>query len=226
MSEKHGNHDNHGICHHDGGSIRGELLTHLPYAIFSVAFSIICLSFLYFFSPEQSSSHSSHRLFHSFHYLHILFAATGTMLTFRRYSKNVPIALFVGFFVPAFFCTFSDAVLPYIGGRMLNLHMHLHWCFIEHLDSVLPFLLAGMLNGWAMSKHPQNRHMFYSIGFHFLHIFISAMASILYLVSFGFHNWSHQMGFVFVYIVFAVLLPCTLADIVVPMLFARLKQSR
>jgi len=67
--------------------------------------------------------------------------------------------------------------------------------------------------------------LFYSVGFHFFHIFISSMASVLYLVSFGFHNWWNQMGFVFLFMIFAVLIPCTLADIVTPMLFAKAKKK-
>jgi hypothetical protein len=150
-----------------------------------------------------------------------LFAATGTMLTFRKYSKSVVWALVVGFFVPTVFCTVSDAILPYVGGRMLNLHMHFHWCIIKHLDIILPFVIVGMINGWVMSHHKASRQLFYSVGFHFFHIFISSMASILYLVSFGFTQWYKSMGVVFIYIILVVLLPCTLSDIVVPALFAK-----
>jgi hypothetical protein len=38
----------------------------------------------------------SRALFHSFHFIHILFAATGTIVTFRRFSKNYLRALIVG----------------------------------------------------------------------------------------------------------------------------------
>jgi hypothetical protein len=147
------------------------------------------------------------------------------MLTFRRFSKNVLLGVVVGLAVPAVFCTASDAVLPYLGGRFVNLDMHFHWCFLSHLDTVLPFLGIGMINGWVMSSHPSSRHLFYSLGFHFIHIFISSMAAILYLVSFGFYEWWARMGFVFLFLVLAVLIPCTLSDIVVPMIFARFKGS-
>jgi hypothetical protein len=205
-----------------------EILCHFPYAIFSVAISMIILSFLSAgssFGADQVSI--SYRLFHSFHFLHLLFAATGTVLTFRRFSQNMGLGMLVGFFVPAFFCTISDAFLPCLGGRLVNLDMHFHWCFLSHLDTVLPFLIVGMINGWILSRHqPHNLKLFYSIGFHFFHIFISSMASILYLVSFGFAEWASRMGFVFLFLIFAVLVPCTLSDIVVPMFFARFKKAR
>jgi hypothetical protein len=215
-------HENEGqgvLEHHH--TVREEIMCHLPYAIFSVALSMMCLSLLSFISFGPGQAAVSYRLFHNFHFLHILFAATGTMLTFRRFSTSIVMALVVGILVPTVFCTISDAFLPYLGGLMLNLDMHFHWCFLSHLSAVLPFLLVGMLNGWVMSSHTNNLKLFYSFGFHFFHIFVSSMAAILYLVSFGFSQWWEQMGVVFLFIIFAVLIPCTLSDIVIPMMFAR-----
>ena len=224
-SHSHGSHSHgHEVLEHHT-TVKGELLCHFPYAIFSVAFAMICLSLLSFLSSASEQSVLSYRLFHNFHFLHLLFASTGTMLTFRRFSQNVVVGLLVGFLVPAIFCTVSDAFLPYLGGRMVNLDMHFHWCFLSHLDTVLPFLSIGMINGWVMSSHPTNLHLFYSLGFHFVHIFISSMAAILYLVSFGFADWWAHMGFVFLFLIGAVLIPCTLSDIVVPMIFARFKKA-
>ena len=214
----------HIVEHHH--SIKDEILCHLPYAILSVALAMICLSFLPSIGGEGADEQFAYRLFHNFHFLHILFAGTGTMLTFRKYSKNVFWGILVGFLIPAIFCTLSDALLPYLGGKMINLDMHFHWCFIHHWQTVLPFLIVGMLNGWVMSAHKTSKIFFYSAGFHFFHIFISSMASILYLVGFGFYEWWHQMGFVFCYMILVVLVPCTLADIVAPMLFAKFGNKR
>ncbi len=226
-TEKHNSSDNRNILEHHH-TVKEELFCHLPYAIFSVAIALIFLSFLTNIGSDVVGGHNhdsiAYRLFHNFHYLHLLFAGTGTILMFRKYSKSNLMGLFVGIIVPAVFCTLSDAILPYFGGKMVNLSMEFHWCFIYHLDTVLPFLLVGILNGWVMSQHEKSRQLFYSLGFHFFHIFISSMASILYLVSFGFSNWWEHMSFVFIYIIVAVLIPCTLADIVVPIFFARLKK--
>ncbi len=226
MDEMHhtGPHEHGALEHHH--SVLSEIFCHLPYAIFSVALSMVFMSLLAFLpTGEQQYGEACYRLFHNFHFLHILFAATGTMLTFRRYSKNLILGIVVGFLVPLLFCTFSDAVLPYLGGRMLQLDMHFHWCLFSHLDIVLPFLLVGMLNGWVMSMHGKTLQMFYSVGFHVMHIFISAMASLVYLVSFGLSDWYSYMGIIFLFKIVAVLIPCTLSDIVVPMLFARLNKD-
>lgn len=217
----HHSHEKNDVLEHHA-SVWDELVCHLPFAVFSVALAMVCLSFVSYLDMATGKS-LAYRLFHNFHYLHIVFAATGTVLVFFKYSKNMILGLLVGIFVPATFCTVSDAFLPYLGGRFVGLDMDLHWCFISHLDVVLPFLLAGIINGLAMSTHPMSRRLFYSFSFHFVHIFVSSMAAILYLISFGFYEWWDRMGFVFVFLVAAVLIPCTMSDVVVPMLFAKTK---
>lgn len=202
-----------------------EIICHLPIAIFSVAFGLIMLSLLSYFDPSGTNTTGAHRLFHNFHFLHLLFAATGTVLTFKRYSNRFFVGLLVGIIVPIIFCTLSDAVLPYLAGELLGVEMKFHWCFITHTQIVIPFLLVGILNGWVMSGHSLNKKLFYSQGFHFLHIFISSTASLLYMVSFGYAKWWKDMGLLFIFLILAVLIPCTLSDIIVPMLFAKIKKK-
>jgi hypothetical protein len=223
---KHDHHQekDHSLLEHHH-TIWDELICHLPIAIFSVAFGMIILSMLTFLNNTQSNGDGAHLLFHNFHFLHLLFAATGTVLTFRRYSKKILIGIVIGFLVPTIFCTLSDAVLPYFAGKLLGVDMHFHWCFLKHFKIVLPFVLIGMINGWFMSGHSINKQLFYSRGFHFLHIFVSSMASLLYLVSFGFYNWWKDMGTIFIFLILAVLIPCTLSDIIIPILFAKIKKD-
>lgn len=215
-------HNNCTLEHHQ--TVIEEILCHLPFAIFSVAIALICMSLVSVQSHSQMSW-ISYRLFHNFHYLHLLFAATGTVLIFKKYSNNNVLAIALGFVIPAFFCTISDAFLPYLGGRLINLDMRFHWCFLSHLDIVLPFLIGGIVNGYVMSSHPTSRRLIYSTGYHFIHIFVSAMAALLYLVSFGFYEWWDKLGFVFVFLIVVTVIPCTLSDIVVPMFFARLRRK-
>jgi len=207
--------------HH--GTILEEFLCHFPYAILSVALSIIALSFLSYFGIKIKESR---QLFHSFHFLHILFAGTGTVLAFRKFSKSNLGALITGLAVPTIFCTLSDSLLPFLGGWYLGLGMHFHWCFLKHLNIVVPFLVVGVINGFIVGSHQSSMRLYYSAGSHFLHIFVSSLASILYLVSYGFADWSSSIGFVFLFLIGAVLVPCTLSDLVVPMYFARYEAKR
>jgi hypothetical protein len=200
--------------------VKDEFLCHFPYAIFSVLLSVIFVTLFNYITWSEGAATVAHRLFHGFHFLHLIFAGAGVVLSFRRYSNRIISCLMVGVLVPTFFCTLSDAVLPYFGGRLMSLPMQFHWCFKDHVSIVLPFLGLGIANGWVMSGHSLNRRIFYSTGSHFLHILISSMASVFYLVSFGLTNMWDHIGMVFLFLVIAVLVPCTLSDIVVPIYFA------
>ncbi len=202
----------------------GELICHLPYAIFSVAFGLAILSFVTYFTLDDSVEAICRKadvLFHSFHFMHIVFAATGTLVTFFRYSKNIFQALVLGLFSPIIFCTLSDSILPYIGGKMLGVNMHFHLCFITELSNVLPFLFVGMVNGYVMSRHHGQRQWLYAVSSHATHIVVSSLASIFYLISHGCTDWYHIIGPIFVFLILAVVIPCTLSDVVVPIMFAR-----
>ena len=47
--------------------------------------------------------------------MHIVFAATGTVITFMRFSKHSA-GITYCLIGPTIFCVLSDAVLPYIAG--------------------------------------------------------------------------------------------------------------
>ena len=87
----HGHNHDHGHIHNGENTVVHELLCHLPYAIYSVAFSLIMLSIYSVFSIGLYPvivNKGRKALFHSFHFMHIVFAATGTIITFRRFSKK------------------------------------------------------------------------------------------------------------------------------------------
>jgi len=210
-------------CH--SHSVLHELMVHLPYAVFSVAFGMALLSFTSFYTMGVTSPDTvragSDVLFHCFHFMHLVFAATGTVITFFRFSKSILGSVIVGTFSPIVFCMLSDAILPYIGGRMLGVSMTLHLCFLTEIYNVIPFLLVGLINGLVLSCHRASLLPMYSIFSHVIHILVSSLASTFYLISHGFIRWYDDIGFVFLFLIVAVVLPCTLSDLVVPMLFAK-----
>src|SRR3989338_11038208 len=190
--------------------ITQELACHFPYAVFSVALSMISAGILGYFSfgaTAEVVEHGSHVLFHSCHFLHIVFAATGAVLTFFRYSKDIVKGLVVGGVSAVVFCVLSDVVIPYFMGELLGVDMEFHICFISELSNVLPFLIVGLFNGWLLSRHRVAEHSFYSIWSHFAHIFVSSLASMLYTISHGMHNWHQHMGILFILLIIAVVIP-------------------
>jgi len=212
----------HGESTHDHSatSIKHELLCHFPYAVFAVALSLVFLMLLGYGKTESYAN--LHGLFHTLHFLHILFAATGTVLVFRKYSSSILGAIACGLVVPAIFCTLSDAIMPYLGGLLCGISMHFHFCFRDHFSTILLFLVVGVINGIVMSFHDVEGQRRYAATAHFAHIFISAFASTVYMISHGFSHWYDHMTFVFSFLLLAVLVPCTLADVVVPAFFGRM----
>src|SRR3990167_2925049 len=205
-------------------TISDEVFSHLPYAVFSVAFSLVVLSVFSFFGTmlQPSMVYSAwDRLFHSFHFMHIIFAASGSMLTFFRFSNDLWKGIFVSGITSILFCALSDAFLPYLGGRLLGVDMHLHICFIYEIWNVLPFLVVGLGTGVFMRRHELEVRGVLSLWSHFTHIMISSLASSFYLVANGFDNWAVKIGPVFLVLIVAVLIPCSLSDVVIPMFFAK-----
>jgi len=224
----HSNHElkneTHGHGNNHTHTLYGELACHLPYAVFSVAMSLVLLSLLDFMAVGKNQAELRclwDQLFHNFHFVHIVFASIGTLITFFRFSNNILKGLIVGFFSASVFCILSDIVLPYIGGQLLGVHMNLHVCFYYELRNVLPFLFVGLVTGVIMRSHKTSDRSYFSLWSHFAHIFISSLASSFYLVSHGFNDWATQIGFVFLVLVLCVVVPCTFSDIIVPMMFAR-----
>ncbi len=222
---------NHGHSHNGecGGSVTSELVAHFPYAVFSVAVSLMGAALLGFFSSTMNpviAKHGTDVLFHTFHFMHIVFASTGVLLTYFRFSKNVLRGIVIGACSSMFFCFLSDIFLPYIAGSLLGVHMHLHICFYSELHNILPFLTVGLLNGWILSKHDKEMQSYYSVWSHFAHILVSSVAALLYMMSHGLADWTHSMGAVFLLLVTAVVVPCTLSDVVVPLYFSKKEKGQ
>jgi hypothetical protein len=223
-----------------------ELMHHLPYGTLSVACAMMLLTMIAVLWPAGSveafdvaqecceHGHDSMMsafdiLFHSFHFTHILFAASGAMVTFYRYSNNVVYGIFVGIITSSVFCTLSDILLPYAAGSLLGVDMDLHICFSSELTNIVPFLLIGVINGFIISRtsHASDNHGHqHSISLHFFHTFISAMASIFYTMGHGLPNFYEYFGLFFLLMLVAVVIPCTLSDVVFPILWAKMVKAK
>ncbi len=222
MAKKHVLHQH--SADHKCGDLATELVTHFPYAVFSVALAFIGAAVMDYFSFGAEThvvQHGARVLFHTFHFLHIVFAATGAMLTYFRFSKKLIQGIILGAVSTVVFCILSDVLFPYVAGWILGVDMSLHICFVSELSNVLPFLIIGMINGWILSQHEEGKLSFYSVWSHFAHIFVSSIASLLYMISHGFSNWPAFMGPIFLLLIIAVVFPCTMSDVVVPMYFSR-----
>ena len=197
-----------------------ELRIHLPYTIFSVSGGMIVLGLLTFVCnilKVEDVSGASHGLFHVFHPIHLLFSATASTAMFWRHERKFIKAIVIGFIGAVGICSISDIFIPYVAGFLLGVKMHLHICIIEHPMFILPFVATGIFAGFVVPPTTEKSTMFS----HAAHVWVSSMASILYLVSFGLSAWIEVAGMVFIYIILAVMIPCCMSDIVFPLLLTK-----
>lgn len=222
-------HDDHHSHESHETSLSNELACHWPWAAFSIAFGFIILSFINFLSLGIDSAVKAsgyNILFHSCHYLHILYAVVGTMVAFARFSTSRPRALIFSIIIPSIFCTLSDIALPTLAGNILGVNMVMHVCFFSELHNIIPLLLVGLCTGYLLVLHHESMLGFFSVGSHFVHILISSLAAIFYMVSNGFEQWYQLMGLLFFFLIIAVVIPCTLSDLVIPWYFSQKKHEK
>ena len=70
------------------------------------------------------------------------------------------------------------------------------------------------------SSHASAQAKYFAFS-HFNHILVSSFATMFYLISQGCTDWYANIGLVFLFLIVAVVVPCTFSDVVVPMLFAK-----
>ncbi len=165
----------------------------------------------------------SQTAFYTLHPIHIILSAMATTAMYRRYSQGqIWAVILIGYSGSIGIATLSDAVIPYIGGVLLNIDMEFHIPFIEterfpvigiaKWQLVNSAAAAGIALGYwkQVTRFP-----------HYGHVLLSTWASLFYFTAFGVAQWIPLLGFVFLFLILAVLIPCCLSDIVFPLLFVR-----
>jgi len=195
--------------------IKHELKNHLPFTLIGVVLSIIALAVfqLFFIKIAHFNARSSfENLFHFAHFMHIFMSAIATAALYFRQERHVGKTIFVGFLSTLLFCVVSDMLLPFVGGNLLGMNVHLHLCL---LDETLGVLLANALGIWigVILAIKLGKISYFSHG---AHVFISSLASLLYLVSFGPEAWTGFLFGLFLVTTIAVVIPCCSSDIILP----------
>ena len=205
--------------------ILAELKHHSPFTMISTFVALVLFTLTSRFivpgvgvaCPCCAPAHNvAGHLFLTFHLLHILLSCTATTAMFWRHEKSKLKALAVGLSGALILCTISDIALPFLGGTLVGIAMDFHICVIEHPETVIPLAIVGLfiglkeISGRAMTKFA-----------HGSHVFISVLASMFFLVGYGFLDWMNYPLITFLIIFFSVLIPCCLSDIVFPLLFKK-----
>ena len=155
----------------------------------------------------------SQTTFYTLHPLHVALSALVTTAMYKKYSNGrIWKAILIGYFGSIGIATISDAIIPYLGGVLLNVKIGFHIPFIEEWWLVNPLALIGIAIGYLRptTKIP-----------HSAHVLLSTWASLFYFTAFGIAYWIPLLPFIFLFLFLAVWIPCCLSDIAFPLLFVR-----
>ncbi len=212
-----------------------ELVSHMPFSVSAAAIGLVLAGMVCILAPQLDATqadhdHGAHRLagglFHLFHPVHMFFSAAATTAMFWRYERRMFKAVLIGMAGAIGVCGLSDIGMPYLSQVLLVKAQALtairplaiHVCIIEEPGLVLPFAAIGVAVGLLAAVTVERSTLFS----HSLHVFSSTMASIFYLIGpFGQTAWIASLGWAFLLVVLAVMVPCCLSDIVFPLAMAR-----
>lgn len=192
--------------------IARELAEHTPFTALGAATGIIIMVIIVLGNVPAQISHT---IFYTLHPLHVVLSALVTTAIYKKYAKGkIWAAILIGYTGSISIATLSDAIIPYLGGVLLNIEIGFHIPFIEEWWLVNPMALIGIAIGYwrPTTKFP-----------HLGHVLLSTWASLFYFTAFGIARWIPLLPFVFLFLFLAVWIPCCLSDIVFPLLFTRKK---
>jgi len=201
-----------------------ELKRHVPFTMFGAVTGIIIMIVVVF---SNASREVSNALFYTLHPLHVVLSALATISMYKLHGKGkLWVAILIGYTGSIGIATLSDAIIPYLGGGLLNVQMEFHAPFIE--TAKMPFIgiakwkivnfsaALGIALGYLKpeTKFP-----------HFGHVLLSTWASLFGFTAFGIANWVPLLPFVFLFLFLAVWIPCCVSDIIFPLLFVKENQE-
>ncbi|HEA47213.1 MAG TPA: hypothetical protein ENH97_02250 [bacterium] len=190
--------------------IANELKRHAPFTSLGAVTGIILMAIIVLGNvPSQASQ----TFFYILHPFHVVLSALVTTAIYKQHSKGkVWAVILIGYVGSIGIATLSDAVIPYLGGLLLNLEIEFHLGFIEKWWLVNPMALLGITIGYwkPNTKFP-----------HAGHVLLSTWASLFYFTAFGTANWIPLLPFIFFFLFLAVWVPCCISDIVFPLLFTK-----
>ncbi len=185
-----------------------ELKEHSPFtalAVFIAISIVLLLQYLLVIDLNED-------IFHLAHFLHVIVSAIATSALYYKYKKSLFKAIIIGVFGAILIGSLSDVIFPYLGGLIIDSHMHFHLPIIEKTLLTLGLAIFGALVGVIIkiSKIP-----------HLLHVFLSVFASLFYLLTFTSSFNLIYFIIVFIIVFLAVILPCCLSDIAFPIFFCK-----
>jgi hypothetical protein len=191
-----------------------ELREHIP---FSIAATLISCLIMFFLLIKENLIQYAVASFWVFHPLHIVFASIVSAAMFYNYRKNLFLSLFIGVLISVVIGSISDVIFPYIGALLFGLPISFHLPAIESPLLIFGVGLLGSVIGIIIRKTKVP---------HFIHVFISIFASLLYVFAYSTNFSIITLIFIFFITSVSVIAHCCLGDIIFPLvLYHKLKKK-
>jgi len=192
-------------------TILSELKNHIPFTFLATLIAVILVGIIY-----KESILISESFFYIIHPLHLFVSAIVSAAIFYKYKNNFIQALLIGITGAMIIGSLSDIILPYLGASLFQLEISFHLSLIEKPILILSTVIIGSFVG-IITKFTKTPH--------FIHVFLSVFASLLYLLAFSISLNFIQLIAMFFIVFIAVLVPCCISDIIFPLLFVKRKNE-
>jgi hypothetical protein len=200
------------VTDHRFDRIVSELKHHAPFTAIGAVSGIV-----FMLAMRNISSSTMYDVFYVFHPVHVLLSALVTASMFKTQSSskgNILLLLIIGYIGSVGVATLSDSIMPYLGEILLNMpNRHVHIGLVEEPVLVSAMAITGIIIACfnPATKFP-----------HAAHVLISTWASLFHiLLAMGGSEGLLVYILIFVFLFFAVWLPCCISDIIFPMLFIK-----
>lgn len=194
---------------HKENKILEELKEHIPFTALATLISVFIAS-LILIKPEFLNY--TIPLFEFFHPAHILFSTIVSAAIFYNYRKNIPIAIISAILISLIIGSLSDIIFPYLGSLLFQIPISFHLPVLEEPLLIFGVAIVGAGAGiiFRRTKFP-----------HFLHVFISIFASLLYIFAYSTNFSWLTILLIFIITTLSVTVPCCIGDIILPIVFSK-----
>jgi hypothetical protein len=200
-------------------TILKELREHAPFTAFGAVTGIVIMIFFY-----NIPFRSSYTVFYTLHPLHVLVSAFTTASMYNLNTRQKGKAKFwmmilIGYVGSIGIATLSDSIIPFLGEVLLDLpNRGIHLGFIEEWWLVNPLAVIGTVIAYyrPITKVP-----------HAVHVLLSTWASLFHIIMAidGEIHWTLFIV-IFLFLFFAIWIPCCTSDIIFPLLFPKRKKDK
>jgi len=204
-----------------------EMKIHMPFTFFGALTGLMVLVV-----SRKMPVQTSYDIFYILHPMHVVLSALATASMYELHTCgrigrncitvkcNFWVLLIIGYLGSVGIATLSDSLIPYMGEVILDMpNRELHLGFIEKWWLINPLAIVGVLIAYfkPATKFP-----------HAGHVLLSTWASLFHIIMAiggGSIHWFIYVT-IFLFLFFAVWIPCCLSDIVFPLLFVKEQKNK